>query len=201
MAAVIIILVIAVGVYVYVTSQSSSSLPPVVYAKLNTSQGLIEVALYYNATPKTVTNFVNLAQSGFYNNLVWHRIVKQFVIQTGDPNSRNGLNNSTWGTGGSSQTVPSEIRSYLHNYAGYLGMAYANGPNSATSQFYINLNDTNASALDGKYTVFGRVVNGMSVAYAIANLQVYPGTLQNPSDQPVNPSSALLTSVTISNNP
>jgi cyclophilin family peptidyl-prolyl cis-trans isomerase len=200
-AVIIILVVIAVGVYVYITAQSSNSLPPVVYAKLNTSQGSIEVALYYNATPKTVTNFVNLAQSGFYNNLVWHRIVRQFVIQTGDPYSKNGLNNSTWGTGGSPQTIPSEIRSYLHNYAGYLGMAYANGPDSATSQFYINLNDTNASKLDGSYTVFGKVINGMSIAFKIANLQVYPGTPTIPSDQPVNPSAAMLTSVSISNSP
>src|SRR5207249_10940649 len=75
-AAIIIILTIGVGLYVYVSSQASNSLPPVVYAKLNTSDGMIEVELYYNATPKTVANFVSLANSGFYTNLVWHRISK-----------------------------------------------------------------------------------------------------------------------------
>jgi peptidyl-prolyl cis-trans isomerase B (cyclophilin B) len=165
-----------------------------VYAKLNTPQGLIEIELYQNATPKTVTNFVSLANSGFYNNLVWHRIVRQFVIQTGDPNSRNGAN-STWGQGGSSQTIPLESVPTLHNYAGYVAMAHLpNDVNSGTSQFYINLNDTNARSLDGSYTVFGKVTTGMNVALSIANVPVYSG-----SNQPITP--VYLTSVTISNNP
>ncbi len=186
----------------YATSLASNSPPSVEYAKLNTSQGLIEIELYRSLTPKTVDNFVSLANSGFYNDLVWHRIIKQFVIQTGDPYSKNGLNNSTWGTGGSPQTVPLEYVNSLHNYAGYVAMAHLyNQPNSGTSQFFINLNDTNASSLDGSYTVFGKVISGMTYAYAIANLQVYPGTQANPSDQPVDPSQAMLISVTISTNP
>src|SRR5206468_3839425 len=84
----------------------------------------------------------------------------QFVIQTGDPNTRNaGGNNITWGKGGSSQTVPLEVVSSLQNTAGYVGMArVGNDLNSGTSQFYINLND-NRAALDGKYTVFGKVIS------------------------------------------
>ncbi len=162
------------------------------YAKLTTSQGQIEVELYQNATPRTVTNFVNLAKSGFYNNLVWHRIVKGFVIQTGDPNTRNGGgNNATWGQGGSSQTVPLEIDSSLHNNVGYLGMAHSSDPNSGSSQFYINL--ANNNSLDGQYTVFGKVISGMDAAYAIGNTPV------NSSSQPINP--VYLTSVTISSSP
>jgi dolichyl-diphosphooligosaccharide---protein glycosyltransferase len=204
-AIIIIITTVGIGWYVYASSQSPAqpnALPNVVYAKLGTSQGTIEVELYYNATPKTVANFVSLAESGFYNDLVWHRIIKGFVIQTGDPNSKNALNNATWGSGGSSQTVPLELASSLHNYAGYVAMAHLpNEVNSGTSQFFINLNDTNAAALDGQYTVFGKVISGMNVAYNIANLQVYPGTASYPSDQPVDPSAALLTNVSISNNP
>ncbi|TMI37563.1 peptidylprolyl isomerase, partial [Candidatus Bathyarchaeota archaeon] len=160
--------------------------------------GQIEIELYQNATPKTVTNFVNLARSGFYNNLVWHRIAKNFVIQTGDPNTRNaGGNNITWGKGGSSQTVPLEVVSSLQNTAGYVGMArLGNDLNSGTSQFYINLND-NRVALDGKYTVFGKVISGMNVAYTLGSLPVYTP----PDGQPITPSNAMLTSVTISDSP
>ncbi len=193
----LLVAIIAVAVVVYAYIQpggTNAGSQAVVYAKLNTPQGLIEIELYQNATPKTVANFVSLANSGFYNNLVWHRIVRQFVIQTGDPNSRNGAN-STWGQGGSSQTIPLESVPSLHNYAGYVAMAHLpNDVNSGTSQFYINLNDTNARSLDGSYTVFGKVTTGMNVALSIANVPVYSG-----SNQPITP--VYLNSVTISNNP
>ena len=159
------------------------------YATLVTSAGTIVVELYQVQAPKTVTNFVNLAGSGFYNNLTWHRIVKDFVIQTGDPKTRNGLGDrSAWGTGGSLQTVPLEIVSSLHNNAGYLGMARSSDPNSGSSQFYLNLADNHS--LDGGYTVFGKVISGMDVALTLGNTPV------NSQSQPINP--VFLTSVTIS---
>lgn len=159
-----------------------------VYARINTSMGSIEVELFPAAAPQTVANFVNLFKSGFYDNLVWHRIVSGFVIQTGDPLTRNGEGNrSLWGTGGSSKTVPLETNASLHNYVCYLGMARSSDPNSGSSQFYINLN--NNTSLDGSYTVFGRVVTGMDVVNRIAAVQV------NSSDQPVTP--VFMTSVTI----
>ncbi len=190
------------GTYtVTVTGTSGSlnhSVAPVVgtslYATLNTTNGAIVVELYGTQAPKTVNNFVSLAQSGFYSNLVWHRIVKGFVIQTGDPNTRNGGGDrSTWGTGGSSQTVPLEISPTLHNDIGYLGMARSTDPNSGSSQFYINL--ANNNSLDGNYTVFAKVVNngGMDAAYAIANVPV------NSQSQPITP--VFLISVAISGGP
>lgn len=189
----VLVLIVAIGWYVYASSQSASTnVATTVYAKLNTSQGLIEIELYQNAAPKTVANFVDLAKSGFYNNLVWHRIVKGFVVQTGDPNTRNGGGDrSLWGTGGSSQTVPLEIDGSLHNYVGYLGMARSQDPNSGSSQFYINL--ANNASLDGQYTVFGKVISGMDVAIAIGNVPV------NSQSQPIDP--VFLTSVTISSSP
>jgi cyclophilin family peptidyl-prolyl cis-trans isomerase len=160
-----------------------------VFATLLTSYGTIEVELYQAQAPKTVANFVSLVQSGFYNNLTWHRVVKGFVIQTGDPTSRNaGGNNNTWGQTGSSPTVPLEIDSSLRNLAGYLGMARSSDPNSGSSQFYINLADN--PSLDGNYTVFGKVTAGMNVAFAIGNVPVYPQ-----SSQPIKP--VFLTNVTI----
>jgi len=193
-----LVLIVAVGLYVYASSQSANSNPPstgIVYAKLNTSKGLIEVELYQSKTPKTVDNFVKLVGQGFYNNLVWHRIATDFVIQTGDPLTKNGGGDrGDWGTGGSSQTVPLEIDASLHNSAGYLGMARGGDRNSGSSQFYINLRD-NAS-LDGDYTVFGRVTSGMDVARAIGDLPVDTP----PDGRPLDPLPFLI-SVTISNSP
>ena len=189
---VIALVVIASGWYVYNTYIYQ---PPPVYAKLGTNFGYIDVELFPSCAPKTVANFVSLSNSGFYNNLVWHRIVDTptpFVIQTGDPNSRNGVNSTrgTWGQGGSNQTVPLETCSWLHNYAGFLGMARQGnqtaGLNSGTSQFYIILsNDTNTEgALDGYYTVFGKVISGMSVVCKIADVPVYTSTYPS---EPINP--------------
>src|SRR2546422_3224901 len=192
-AAAIVAIIAGAGLYIYIsnrgstTTQESTSCttgtlvlgaPKGTYAKINTSLGCIEVQLYPSAAPKTVANFVNLSQTGFYDNLVWHRIVKGFVIQTGDPNSKGGLNNSTWGSGHSSEYIPTEIDPSLHNNAGYLGMAYVSDPPGATSQFYINLVDT--SSLNGKYAVFGKVIPEMDVVSTIANPPV------SSSSQPIN---------------
>lgn len=180
----------------FATPSGAGTVTGDVYAKLNTAQGLMEAQLFANQAPKTVTNFVNLAQSGFYDNLVWHRIKQGFVIQTGDPISRNGGNRSLWGKCGSSQTVPLETDPSLHNDVGYLGMARVrNDLNSGTSQFYINL--VNNPSLDGNYTVFGKVISGMDAAFAIGNVQVYNSGPY--LEQPINP--VYLTSVTISNSP
>ena len=196
---VLLVAIIAVAVVVYAYIQpggTNTGLQAVVYAKLNTSQGVVEIELYQNATPKTVTNFVNLANSGFYNNLVWHRIAKNFVIQTGNSNSRDGLNNSTWSQPGTGQAIPFEYDNSLHNAVGYVGMASTGTQVGGTTQFYININN-NSATLDGKYAVFGKVIAGMDVAYAIGNLPIY----NSPDGQPINPSDAMLTSVTISNSP
>ena len=196
---VLLVAIIAVAVVVYAYIQPGGTNPglqAIVYAKLNTSKGVIEIELYQNATPKTVTNFVNLANSGFYNNLVWHRIAKNFVIQTGNSNSRDGLNNSTWSQPGTGQAIPFEYDNSLHNAVGYVGMASTGTQVGGTTQFYININN-NSATLDGKYAVFGKVIAGMDVAYAIGNLPIY----DSPDGQPINPSDAMLTSVTISNSP
>lgn len=195
-AIVVIVTLAGVGWYIYASAQSAA-LNAVVYAKLSTTQGQIEVELYQGRTPKTVANFVSLAQSGFYINLVWHRIAHPpdvSVIQTGDPYTRDGGGNRTsgccvWGTGGSSQTVPLEIDSSLHNYAFTLGMARGQDKNSGTSQFYINTGDN--TNLDGNYTIFGKVIAGMSTVTSISNLPV------NSSEQPLDPVPFLL-NVTIS---
>jgi cyclophilin family peptidyl-prolyl cis-trans isomerase len=186
---VVVVLIVGAGTWYYYNTYLN--MPPPQYARIGTSFGYFDVELFPSCAPRTVANFVNLAGSGFYNNLVWHRIVDNtkppFVIQTGDPNTRNGVNTtrSTWGQGGSNHTVPLEICSSFHNYAGYLGVARAADPNSGSSQWYVNLsNGTNNLGLDGNYTVFGKVISGMSVVCAIAKVPVY--TSAN-VDQPINP--------------
>ena len=209
----IAVILVAVGAYFYenqnatkppttTTSTSSSVQPSLEYANIQTSLGTIELQLYPNAAPHTVANFINLSESGFYDDLVWHRIVPGFVIQTGDPNTRGGLNSTrpSWGMGGSNTTVPLEINGSLHNYVDYVGMARKADPSSGTSQFYINLaNNTN---LDGEYTVFGKVISGMNVVQAIANVPIcQPSTCPSnwPADEPVKP--VFIVSITIRSNP
>ncbi|HUI86524.1 MAG TPA: peptidylprolyl isomerase [Nitrososphaerales archaeon] len=215
LAALVVVVIVAVaGYYVYSSSSASTKSststqltggcpavtqtggPNLIYACIKTNWGSMEIELFPADAPKTVANFVNLANSGFYNNLIWHRIAPGFVIQTGDPTTRNGEGNrSLWGQGGSSQTVPLEIDPALHNTAGFIGMARSSDPNSGSSQFYINLGpNTN---LDGNYTVFGEVISGMPVAYAIAAVPTYGTSSTQYYEQPVNPANAVLISVTI----
>lgn len=190
-AAVVVLLMGAAGWYVYETYIYKA---PPIYARIDTSLGSIEVELFPACAPQTVANFVSLADSGFYNNLVWHRIVDKptpFVIQTGDPNSRGGLNSTraSWGQGGSNSTVPLETCGWLHNYEGFLGMARGTAPNSGSSQFYINLSNSTANqSLDGNYTVFGKVISGMSAVQAIAKSPIcQPPTCPSnwPADEPL----------------
>lgn len=176
------------------TSTTSAS-GPIIYAKIFTPMGVMEVELYASLTPQTVANFVDLAGSGFYDNLTWHRIMPNFVIQTGDPTTKNGGGDrSTWGQHGSSHTVPLEIVPSLHNTIGTLGMARTSDPNSGSSQFYINLG--NNTFLDGQYTVFGKVISGLNVAQSIAKVPTYPNA-STYANQPISP--VLLTNVTILN--
>lgn len=172
-------------------------------AVINTTKGSFEVELFPSIAPKTVANFANLAKSGFYNNVVWHRIVRGFVIQTGDPTSRNGAGDpNSWGSGGSSTTVPLEANSetvakgYVHS-EGSLGIARGQDPNSGSSQFFVNLSDN--STLNGGYTVFGRVTKGMDVVQAIGNTQVNPMCEASGGMfcQPVNPKDAMVLGITI----
>ncbi len=167
----------------------------------------MEAELFPSVAPKTVANFVSLANSGFYNDLVWHRIVAGFAIQTGDPTSRNGGGTpSSWGQTGSTTTVPLEANSttvaegYV-NDQGYLGLARSQSLNSGSSQFYINL--ANNTSLNGQYTVFGKLISGMNVALAIGNLPVYSQCQSSGGTQcwPLNPSQAMVLSITIKSSP
>ena len=121
------------------------------YAIIETEKGIIKAELYTDKAPITAKNFIGLADSGFYNGLAFHRVEPGFVVQGGDPKGD--------GTGGSGKTIPLEISPELKHVKGALAMARSQDPDSASSQFYITLDET--PFLDGNYAVFGKVVQGM----------------------------------------
>lgn len=131
-------------------------------AVLETSMGIIKFELYEDKAPITTANFIKLAESGFYDGLIFHRVIKGFVIQTGDPTGT--------GMGGSGQTIKLEINKDLTHTDGAVGMARGSSPNSASSQFYIC--DGAQHDLDGNYAVFGQVIEGLDIVRTIAAVPV-----------------------------
>ena len=127
-------------------------------AVIKTPRGSVVFKFYPSKAPKTVSRIIQLIQSGFYNDLAFHRVVPDFVVQTGDPQGN--------GTGGSGQNLKAEFNSIQH-IKGTLSMARrSNDVDSADSQFFIAL--TTLPHLDGQYTAFGQVVEGLSVLDKIA---------------------------------
>ena len=127
--------------------------------------GRIEIELDASAAPKTVANFKKLVGEGFYNGLIFHRVIPGFMIQGGDPQG-NGM-------GGAKEKIVGEFRANGHNNPikhtrGVISMARAYDPNSASSQFFIMHAD--APHLDGQYAAFGKVVSGMEVVDEIASI-------------------------------
>jgi len=155
---------------------------------ITTKFGDIKLEFYPEHAPKTVDNFKELAKKGFYDGLIFHRIVPKFVIQGGDPNTRNLSNRGTWGTGGPGWNVKAEFNKNKHS-RGALSMARSQDPDSAGSQFFIVLKDS--SFLDGQYTVFGKVASGMENVDKIEALNT------DSADAPVDPEEAKMTKVTI----
>ncbi len=133
---------------------------------IKTGFGNIEFNLLPDIAPETVRNFSQLAKSGFYNETLFHRIIPGFMIQGGDPNTKNP-DKSTWGQGGPGYNLKAEFNSRSH-LRGIVSMARATDPDSAGSQFFIVTSDS--TFLDRQYTVFGEVIDGMEVADKIVNL-------------------------------
>lgn len=134
-------------------------------AVFSTSQGEIEVIFFPDKAPKTVANFIELTQKGFYDGTKFHRVIKDFMIQGGDPFSKNDALRGQWGTGGPGYQFDDEINSEKL-VRGVLAMANA-GPNTNGSQFFI-VTAVATPWLDGRHTVFGRVVNGIEAVDAIS---------------------------------
>lgn len=154
-------------------------------AMLHTSKGDITIALNDADAPSTVANFVKLAQSGLYDGTKFHRVIPGFMIQGGDPLTKDDAQSDFWGTGGPGYRFADEIHANNRNLRGTISMANA-GPNTNGSQFFINAKDNDF--LDEKHTVFGSVVSGMEVVEAIEHT---PTDFQDRPEEPV-----VITSVT-----
>tara|TARA_Y100001936_G_scaffold237836_1_gene268967 strand:+ start:134 stop:622 length:489 start_codon:yes stop_codon:yes gene_type:complete len=136
---------------------------------IETNLGTIEAELYEDAAPKTVANFIDLAIHGYYDDVIFHRVIDNFMIQGGDPDGT--------GMGGPGYTIPCEFGEGLaHSEPGMFSMANA-GPNTGGSQFFITLAAT--PWLDGKHAIFGKVSSGLEVVQAIGRVQT------GASDRPV----------------
>ena len=133
---------------------------------VNTNLGNIQFELLSDIAPETVRNFIKLAKSGFYDGTLFHRVIPKFMIQGGDPNTKES-DKSTWGTGGPGYSIKAEFNSRSH-LRGIVSMARSSDPDSAGSQFFIVTSDS--TFLDREYTVFGQVVDGMEVADKIVDL-------------------------------
>jgi peptidyl-prolyl cis-trans isomerase B (cyclophilin B) len=146
-------------------------------AIIHTKLGDITLKFFPEVAPNHVKSFIELAQKGFYNGTTFHRVVPKFVIQGGDPNSKNP-DRSSHGMGGPGYQLKAEFNNKLHR-RGTLSMARSAHPDSAGSQFFICVAD--APFLDGKYTAFGEVVKGMEVVDKIVS-QPRDGN-DNPNDR------------------
>jgi peptidyl-prolyl cis-trans isomerase B (cyclophilin B) len=149
--------------------QKSPGAGPIVV--LETAKGVIEIETYPEEAPKTVENFLALVKRGFYNGLRFHRAEPGFVIQIGDPQTRDMSKQAAWGTGSSGKPIGvAEISKKRRHVAGAVGMGHAGSAKDAASQFYILLRAS--PSLDGRYAIFAGVIKGMDVAAKIQKTDV-----------------------------
>lgn len=191
---ILLFLVVAGGLWFYlgktkepeannpITQSALSIIKNMHHITLQTNFGNIEFETYDEDAPKTVENFVTLAQKGYYNNLIFHRVIKGFMIQGGDPLCGIDKDKGMCGTGNPGYYFADELNpnteSYKNGYKkGVVAMANA-GPNTNGSQFFIMLEDV---PLPNNYTIFGHVVNGQNIVDAIGNV------LTGPNDRPKSP--------------
>ena len=157
---------------------------------LETNLGEIVIAFFPNDAPKHVENFIILSQTGFYDDVLFHRIISGFMIQGGDPNTIDGDPNS-WGTGGPDTSVDAEFNTIKHN-RGIVSMARSADPNSGGSQFFFIVHQ-NSNFLDEQYTVFGRIITEES----FETLDKIAAVQTDSNDRPLDPEQVRITKVTV----
>ncbi len=151
------------------SGQTSPGAGPVIV--LETAKGVIEIETYPDEAPKTVAHMLALVKKGFYNGLRFHRAEPGFVIQIGDPQTRDMTKQASWGTGNSGSPIGvAEITKKRRHLPGAVGMAHSGSAKDAASQFYIMLKPS--PSLDGKYAIFGKVIKGLDVAAKIQKTDV-----------------------------
>jgi peptidyl-prolyl cis-trans isomerase B (cyclophilin B) len=138
-------------------------------AVIKTNEGEMVVQFWTDAAPNTIENFKKLARQGFYDGTIFHRIVKGFMIQGGDPNSKDRAKESTYGQGGPGYEIKAEFNDHSHD-RGVISMARGPDPDSAGSQFFICL--APVRRLDGQYTTFGKLIKGVDVLEKIGDTPV-----------------------------
>src|SRR5881396_4031744 len=138
-------------------------------AVIKTSEGEMVVQFWTDAAPNTIENFKKLARQGFYDATIFHRIVKEFMIQGGDPNSKDPAKENSYGQGGPGYSVKAEFNDHIHD-RGVISMARGPDPDSAGSQFFICLAPVHR--LDHQYTTFGKLIKGEDVLEKIGDTPV-----------------------------
>jgi peptidyl-prolyl cis-trans isomerase B (cyclophilin B) len=138
-------------------------------AVMKTNEGEMVVQFWTDAAPNTIENFKKLARSGFYDGTIFHRIVKGFMIQGGDPNSKDPAKENSYGEGGPGYKIKAEFNDHSHQ-RGVISMAREPDPDSAGSQFFICL--APVPRLDGEYTTFGKLIKGDDVLQKIGDTPV-----------------------------
>jgi len=147
-------------------------------ALLETTAGEMVIEFWSDVAPNTVENFKKLARQGFYDGTAFHRIVKGFMIQGGDPLTKDSQQEHRWGTGDPGYKIKAEFNNRSH-VRGVISMARSQHPDSAGSQFFLCLDD--AKFLDGKYTAFGQLIQGDEVLSAIGDTPTASSTGGEPS--------------------
>jgi len=147
-------------------------------AVIKTSEGDMVVQFWTDAAPNTVENFKKLARQGFYDGTIFHRIVKGFMIQGGDPNSKDPAKENSYGEGGPGYNINAEFNDHSHD-RGVISMARGPDPNSAGSQFFICL--APVRRLDHQYTTFGKLIKGHDVLAKIGDIPVTKNSMGEPS--------------------
>jgi peptidyl-prolyl cis-trans isomerase B (cyclophilin B) len=147
-------------------------------AVIKTNEGEIVVQFWTDAAPNTVENFKKLARQGFYDGTTFHRIVKEFMIQGGDPNSKDPAKENSYGEGGPGYNVKAEFNDHSHD-RGVISMARGPDPDSAGSQFFICLAPVHR--LDHQYTTFGKLIKGQDVLEKIGGIPVTRNSMGEPS--------------------
>lgn len=164
-------------------NQTKTESKEMTVAVIKTNMGTVEIELYADQTPKTVENFVGLAKKDFYNGVIFHRVIPNFMIQGGDPTGTGRGGESLWGKPFADEIVTSLV----FDEPGILAMANS-GPNTNGSQFFITVAAT--TWLNGNHTIFGKVIGGMDVVYAISKVAT-----SKPGDKPLQ--DVVMESVTI----
>jgi len=147
-------------------------------AIFDTSLGEFKIELFEDKSPITAGNFKKLAEEGFYDGTRFHRVIKEFMNQGGDPISKDLAQSAKWGTGGPGYSIKDEFIEGLSNVRGSISMANS-GPNSGGSQFFINVVDNinldwDKPPVQSKHPVFGKVIGGMDIVDAINNVETGP---------------------------